>query len=93
LRRKIDTGLANSRFGVVVLSRSFFGKGWTNYELDGLVTRAISGEQILLPIWHEITKQELIGYSPSLADKVARSTGTHTIDEIAAEIISVIRDL
>jgi len=91
LRRKIDTGLAKSRFGVVVLSRSFFGKGWTNYELDGLVTRAVSGEQVLLPIWHEITKQELIGYSPSLADKVARSTGTHTIDEIAVEIVGVIR--
>jgi hypothetical protein len=92
LRRKIDMGLAKSRFGVVVLSRSFFGKGWANYELDGLVTRAVSGEQILLPIWHEITKQELISYSPSLADKVARSTGTHTVQEIAAEIIGVIRD-
>jgi len=91
LRRKIDNGLAKSRFGVVVLSRSFFGKGWTNYELDGLVTRTVSGEQILLPIWHEITKQELVDYSPSLADKVARSTGTHTIKEIAAEIIDVIR--
>lgn len=91
LRRKIDNGLARSRFGVVVLSRAFFGKGWTNYELDGLVTRTISGEQILLPIWHEITKQELIDYSPSLADKVARSTGTHTIDEISKEIIEVIR--
>jgi hypothetical protein len=91
LRRKIDTGLARSRFGVVVLSRSFFGKGWTNYELDGLVTRAVSGEQILLPIWHEITKQELIEYSPSLADKVARSTGSHTIEEIAGEIIALIR--
>lgn len=90
LRRKIDTGLAKSRFGVVVLSRSFFTKGWTNYELDGLVTRSISGEQILLPIWHEITKKELIEYSPSLADKVARSTGTHTIEEISQEIIHVI---
>lgn len=92
LRRKIDTGLAKSRFGVVVLSRSFFGKGWTNYELDGLVTRAVTGEQIILPIWHEITKQELIDYSPSLADKVARSTGTHTVAEIATEIIGVVRE-
>jgi hypothetical protein len=91
LRRKIDAGLANSRFGVVVLSRSFFEKGWTNYELDGLVTRYVDGEQELLPIWHDITKQELIDYSPSLADKVARSTTTHTVDEIAAEIIDVIR--
>jgi len=91
LRRKIDSGLAKSRFGIVVLSRSFFRKGWTNYELDGLVTRSISGEQVLLPIWHEITKQELLEYSPSLGDKVARSTGTHTVDEIAREIIEVIR--
>ena len=91
LRRKIDTGLARSHFGVVVLSRSFFRKGWTNYELDGLVTRAVSGEQILLPIWHEITKQELLNYSPSLVDKVARSTATHTVDEIASEIIGMIR--
>ena len=90
LRRKIDTGLTKSRFGVVVLSRSFFGKGWTNYELDGLVTRAVTGEQVILPIWHDITKQELIEYSPSLADKVARTTGTHTIEEIADEIVSVI---
>lgn len=92
LRRKIDTGLAKSRFGIVVLSRSFFVKGWTNYELDGLVTRSISGEQVLLPIWHEITKQELIAYSPSLADKVARSTATHTVEEIADEIVDLIRE-
>jgi hypothetical protein len=36
-------------------------------------------------------QQELIDYSPSLGDKVARSTATHTIVEIAAEIIEVIR--
>jgi hypothetical protein len=92
LRRKIDAGLAKSRFGIVVLSRSFFAKGWTNYELDGLVTRAVSGEQILLPIWHGITKQQLIAYSPSLADKLARSTATHTVEEIASEIIEVIQN-
>lgn len=91
LRRKIDEGLIKSRFGVVVLSRSFLGKGWTNYELDGLVTRAVSGEQVLLPIWHNITKQEVVNYSPSLADKLARNTATHTIEEIASEIIQVVR--
>lgn len=91
LRQKIDRGLANSRVGLVVLSPSFISKGWTNYELDGIVTRAISGEQVLLPIWHDITKQQVVDYSPSLADKVARSTATHTIAEIAAEIAELIR--
>lgn len=91
LRRKIDKGLANSRFGIVVLSRDFIKKGWTNYELDGIISKAVSGEQIMLPIWHEITKQEIIAYSPSLADKVARNTSSYTIDEIANEIAELIR--
>lgn len=91
LRRKIDKGLANSRFGIVVLSDHFFAKGWPNYELDGLVTKGISGEQVILPIWHNITKSQVISYSPSLADKLARSTATHTVEEIAAEIADVVR--
>jgi len=91
LRRKIDKGLANSSFGIVVLSQAFFGRGWPEYELDGLVTRAVTGEQILLPIWHNISKREVIAYSPSLADRLARSTSTHTVEEIAAEIVDVIR--
>lgn len=91
LRQKIDKGLASSRVGLVVLSPSFIAKGWTNYELDGIVTRTVSGEQILLPIWHSITKQEVMNFSPSLADKVARSTATHTVEEIAQEIFDLIK--
>ena len=91
LRRKIDEGLSKSKFGIVVISRYFIQKGWTNYELDGLITKAISGQQILLPIWHNITKQEVIDYSPSLADKVARNTSQDTLDEIAQEIADLIK--
>ena len=92
LRQKIDKGLANSRFGIVVLSKNFIKKGWTNYELDGIITKSISGQQVVLPIWHNITKQEVIEYSPSLADKVARNTAVYTIEEIADEIEEVIND-
>ncbi|TXK30865.1 DUF1883 domain-containing protein [Pontibacter qinzhouensis] len=91
LRRKIDKGLANSKFGIVVLSKQFIKKGWTNYELDGIITKSVSGEQIVLPIWHNITKQEVIDFSPSLADKVARNTSSYTVKEIAEEIADVIR--
>ncbi|MBK9994652.1 MAG: DUF1883 domain-containing protein [Saprospiraceae bacterium] len=90
LRQKIDKGLANSRFGIVVLSKNFIRKGWTNYELDGIITKSVSGQQVVLPIWHDITKQEVIDYSPSLADKVARNTAVYTVDEIADEIAEVI---
>ena len=74
-----------------MLSQAFFQKGWPNYELDGLVTKGVSGEQITLPIWHNISKAQVVEFSPSLADKVARNTATHTVEEIAAEIAEVIR--
>jgi hypothetical protein len=91
LRRKVDTGLATSRFGVVVLSPSFFEKGWSQYELDGLVTRELTGnQQIILPIWHEISRDDVIGYSPSLADKLALRTSDSTIEEIASQIAEVV---
>lgn len=56
-----------------------------------MITRSISNQQLLLPIWHNITKQEVIDYSPSIADKVARSTSTNTIEEIAEEIAEIIK--
>ncbi len=93
LRRKIDLGIARSRFGLVVVSKSFFAKGWPQYELDGLVTMAVNDQQVLLPIWHEISKDEVIGHSPSLADRVALRTSDYGIDEIADEVAAVILDV
>lgn len=90
LRRRIDAGIARSRFGLVVLSHAFFAKSWPQYELDGLVTLSVDGQQVLLPIWHEISKDEVIRQSPSLADKVALRTSDYSVEEIAAEIHEVI---
>lgn len=90
LRRKIDRGLSKSRFGIVILSKDFIRKGWTNYELDGIISKANTGEQVLLPIWHGITKKEVLDFSPSLADKVARNTSSYTVEEIADEIAELI---
>ncbi|MCY4516259.1 MAG: DUF1883 domain-containing protein [Acidimicrobiaceae bacterium] len=92
LRRKIDAGIAGSRFGLVVLSHAFFDKGWAQYELDGLVTRTVGGDQVLLPVWHEISKDEVGARSPSLADRVALKTSDYTIDEIADQIAEVVTD-
>ncbi|MFB7931971.1 DUF1883 domain-containing protein [Streptomyces sp. NPDC056039] len=92
LRRKIDEGIRASRFGVLVLSEPFFAKGWTNHELDGLITRNVAGEQSLLPIWHNLNAGDVRRYSPSLADKVAMSTGDYSVEEIAEQIADVVRE-
>jgi len=90
LRRKIDEGIRSSRFGIVVLSADFFRKGWTNHELDGLVTRTVAGEQSLLPIWHDLRAEQVRAFSPSLADKVALSTNEFSIEDIAEKIAAVV---
>ena len=48
------------------------------------------GSQVILPIWHEISKDEIIRQSPSLADKLALRTSDSTVEEIAGEIAGVV---
>lgn len=90
LRRRIDQGIAASRFAVVVLSPSYFAKGWPQYELDGIVTLSVAGKQNLLPIWHDLGHADVIAKSPSLADKFARSTADTGIEAMADEIAEVV---
>jgi hypothetical protein len=86
LRRSIDRGLSSSRFGIVVFSPSFFAKNWPQYELDGLVTREMDGAKVILPMWHKVSKDEVIRYSPSLADNVALNTATHTMQQLVEQL-------
>ena len=72
LREAIDRGLASSRFGIVVLSPGFFGKRWPNRELNGLVARETSEDRhIILPIWHNVDRAQVLEFSPPLADLLA----------------------
>lgn len=82
LRKKIDSGLVNSKFGIVIISPAFVKKNWTEYELNGMVAREMNGHKVILPIWHKITKDEILKFSPSLADKVAMNTSIHRVQEI-----------
>lgn len=74
LRQSIDRGLAQSRYGVVILSPSFFNKNWPQRELDGLTTKEMSSGKVILPVWHLIGRGEIERYSPTLADKLGVST-------------------
>jgi hypothetical protein len=90
LRRKIDEGLAESTFGVVVLSPSFLSKEWPTRELDGLFSREDEGSKVILPVWHKITRSELARWSPLAASKLAVSTSCG-LDEVVRQILVVVR--
>lgn len=93
LNESIAKGLSNSVCGIVVLSKSFMNKNWTSHELNGLVARQNSnGQKIILPIWHNITREELINYSPTLADLVAGNSDSD-IQTLARNIESKIQKI
>jgi len=93
LRQKIDQGLASSRYGIVVLSESFFLKNWPQYELNGLVAREMHGGKVILPIWHKVSKDEVLNFSPTLADKVALNTSFYSVSEIAEKLAEVLSNI
>lgn len=86
IRQRIDRGLALSRFAVVVLSPRFFEKGWTTYELNAIVALSADGKQSVLPIWHNITKDQVQAASPLLAGLLGMSTGQYSIADIGTAI-------
>jgi hypothetical protein len=91
LRESIDLGLRRSRFGAVVLSPSFFGKRWPNYELNGLVSREMKGRKVILPVLHpSLSHDELVELNPTLADKKALIGSQLAIEEIADELHQLI---
>ena len=91
LRRTIDRGLTECRFGVVVLSPRFFAKEWPQRELDGLVSRESSGQKVILPVWHEVSFDDVRKYSPTLADRFAVSS-SDGLAKVVDEIVRVLQD-
>lgn len=89
LRRNIDRGLTSARFGIVVLSKAFFERDWPQLELDGLTQLELAGKARVLPIWHNVSKDDVTRHSPMLADKLALKTADLTVDEIVARLVEL----
>ena len=92
MRAKIDEGLRHSRFGVVILSPNYIAeeKYWTKAELDGLFQLESINGKVLLPIWHNLTKKQVMDYSPIIAGKLAMNTASLTPDEIADKLVELL---
>jgi hypothetical protein len=89
LRGSLDKGLAECRFGVVILSRDFFRKNWPQKELNGLAARENDGAKVILPVWHGLAHEDVLAFSPMLADRVAVSTD-QGVDAVAAAVTAAV---
>jgi hypothetical protein len=91
LSRSIDKGLAKSAFGLIILSPSFFAKPWPEYELRGLTAKETGKDKVIIPVWHNVSREDVLRYSPPLADKIALQSNQYSTDELAIRIIQIIR--
>ena len=89
LSEKVDEGLSQSRFGVVILSPGFFAKHWPRRELAGLRASEEDGQKVILPIWHNVNKSMVREFSPILADVLAADT-EQGIEWVTQRLLDVI---
>lgn len=51
-----------------------------------------TGLNLILPIWHRVTKDEVASHSPLLAGLLALNTSMMTVEDIASAIADVVQD-
>ena len=90
LMQSISDGLAHCRYGVVILSPSFFRKHWTQKELAALFARETTdGKKVILPVVHGMTIDEVRRLAPLLAD-VMMAFWDDGVSSVVAKIIEVV---
>ena len=82
LREQIDNGIKRSKFAILVLSKSFFAKKWPQRELDGILAKETISGNAPLPIWYNLTQEEVYEFSPTLSGVFSVSNRDHSIDDI-----------
>jgi hypothetical protein len=89
LLREIDKGLAKSRIGIVLVTPSFLdrvrGEGIADKELSALLAR-----DLLVPIVHETTYEELRDVSPLLGSRSGLSTAENPMAEVADKLAELV---
>ena len=81
---KILEGVAKAEFAIIVISENFFGREWTELELNEFLHRQNSnGQKIILPILYNINDAQLRERYPDVADIQALKGKDHSCDEIA----------
>lgn len=91
LRGSIEKGLKECKKCVLVLSPNFLSnKGWTKVEFNSIFTREIiQASNLVLPIWHNVTREQVYDYSPSLVDRLAADWAKGT-EEVARQIYNAV---
>ncbi|EML0289160.1 toll/interleukin-1 receptor domain-containing protein [Vibrio parahaemolyticus] len=89
LMREIDKGLAKSRIGIVMVTPSFLkriaGEGVADKELSALLST-----DLLVPIVHDTTYDDLRDVSPLLGSRSGLDTAEDPLDNVASKLAELV---
>ena len=89
--QKLNKEIDRSCCGIVVISRSFVKQGWVDAGIGELAVKALTGRQVLLLVWHDIMREEVLQFCAGMANLVSRNTAVNTFDEIAEDVAGLIQ--
>lgn len=91
LRERIETGLKECPKCILILTPNFLNNnGWTKREYDSVFTRELVEKQkVILPVWYNISVEDVYKYSPILADRVG-AQWTDGVEEVARKLLVAI---
>jgi hypothetical protein len=92
LRESIEKGLKECKKCILVLSPNFLSNnGWTKVEFNSIFTREILEQQkLVLPVWHNVTKEAIFEYSPSLLNVKGLDWNKVGEEEVCRQLCQVI---
>ena len=91
LSNSIDHGLRDSRRGILVVTHSFLRRRWPEAEYRALLQREVDEGDVVVPIWHGVTRTDVLAFSPPLCDKVALNTAGLSAEDVAIQILREVR--
>lgn len=87
LKEKIDMGLKNCKLAVIVISPTYFGKEWTEYEIQSLLIRQNKENgNLILPILHNVSKDEFVKHYPLLKDVCFKYSKSQSKKKLAYDL-------
>lgn len=88
-KNKILEGVQKAEFAIIVISENYFGREWTEKELNEFLNRQnSSGQKIILPIVHNITIKQLQDKYPAISNIQVLDSSKYSCEQIALEFAS-----
>jgi len=81
--REIENGLRRSNAAIVIISKNYLSKKWTNAELDTLIRFKINDGIEIYPIILDVTYEQLNEQRPLLASITGEKVGPKKLEDIA----------